>query len=45
MNVPEMNVSNWDESIPDSARQEFESNNPLEFAIYNWVKNNWENNS
>ena len=41
--VHHTNVSTWDEPIPDNARGEFAENNPLEVAIYNYVKNNWEN--
>ena len=39
MEVPESNVSEWNESIPDSAMEEFIDNNSLEMAIYNHVKN------
>lgn len=42
--VPQVNVSEWNEPIPDGAREEFEENNPLETAIYRYVKNSWGNN-
>lgn len=41
--VPQANVSNWSEPIPDGAREVFEKNNPLEMAIYRYVENNWGN--
>ena len=44
MTVPQTNVSDWNESVPDNAREEFEENNPLEVSIYRYVKNNWGNN-
>ena len=41
--VPRLNVSEWNESIPDDAREEFIENNPLEMAIYRYAKDNFEN--
>ncbi len=32
--VPEQNVSVWNQAIPDGSRVKFEKDNPLEFAIY-----------
>lgn len=42
--VPQANISEWTESLPDGAREEFEENNPLEMSIYKYVQNNWGNN-
>ena len=42
--VPHRNVSEWTESVPDGAREEFEENNRLEVLIYKYAKNNWGNN-
>ena len=36
--APHVNISNWEEVIPQGARAEFEANNKLEFLIYNFVK-------
>ncbi len=36
--VPEINVSQWTEPIPDGARDEFIRNNPLEMAIYAYAR-------
>ena len=44
MTVPQTNLSEWTESVPDGHRGEFEENNLLEMSIYRHVKNNWGNN-
>ena len=41
--VPKKNVSDWTESIPDGARDEFIQNNPLEMAIYTYVSDTYAN--
>lgn len=38
--VPIINTSQWTEDIPSSALIEFIANNPLEMAIYHYVKSN-----
>lgn len=38
INVPKENASKWAEDIPSDALAEFIFNNPLEMAIYNYVK-------
>ena len=38
--VSKKNSSEWTETIPGKALGEFIMNNPLEMAIYNYVKNN-----
>ena len=43
MPVSQANVSEWDEPVPDGAREEFAENNPLEMAIYGYARNNWGN--
>lgn len=43
--VPENNVSKWTETIPKGAREEFERNNQLEFAIYKYAQEQWENSA
>jgi hypothetical protein len=43
ISVSHTNVSEWNESIPAGAREEFERNNPLETAIYRYVKTEWGN--
>jgi len=41
--VPHSNVSEWDEPVPEGAREEFEENNRLETEIYRFVKSKWGN--
>lgn len=41
--VPRENVSNWEEPIPEGAREEFIANNPLEMAVYEYALNNFGN--
>jgi hypothetical protein len=41
--VPQVNVSEWTETIPNGAREEFEFNNPLEMSIYRYAKDHWGN--
>ena len=43
MQVRHINVSDWNEPIPDGARELFAENNPLEMAIYDYASNNWGN--
>lgn len=42
--VPHKNTSEWSEDIPAGAREQFRTDNPLVFAIYDFVKRNWGNN-
>ncbi|MFZ2541720.1 MAG: hypothetical protein WAW75_08100 [Gallionella sp.] len=42
LGVTKANISEWDEGIPDGALEEFTNDNPLEMAIYNYVKNDIE---
>ena len=42
LKVPEANVSDWNERIPDGAQDEFIRHNPLEMAIYSYIKNSFE---
>ena len=37
------NVSNWEEPVPEGAREEFIANNPLEMAVYEYALNNFGN--
>ncbi|MBP7460642.1 MAG: sulfotransferase family 2 domain-containing protein [Candidatus Delongbacteria bacterium] len=41
--VPVKNVSEWNETIPDGAREVFEKNNPLQVAIYKYAYHHWGN--
>ena len=41
--VPQTNISEWNEPIPDGAREEFEEANPLEMSIYRFANENWGN--
>lgn len=43
--VPQENVSNWTEIIPEGAREEFMANNPLEMAIYEYALSNFGNSA
>jgi len=45
INVPQVNVSNRNESIPNGAKAEFEANNPLEVAIYEYALKKYKNKS
>ena len=41
--VPQTNVSERTETLPEGAREEFEENNLLEISIYKYAKDNWGN--
>lgn len=41
--IPHENVSKMNESIPDGTREEFIENNLLEYAIYEYARNNYGN--
>ena len=45
VSVPQKNVSEWTEMIPNGAREKFEENNALEIAIYNYAQNHWGNSA
>lgn len=41
--VPVSNISKKDEEIPDGAREKFQEENHLEYAVYQYVCRNWGN--